>query len=358
MSTSPTIAHANHQLSLYLDKFSPRDFWLHRDPIRRKMSCLPDELWKLILVHIPLPERLGRCSRVSQQLSRAAAAATEQLELELNYNVQRFQGLMQWVEKHGQHIKELDLNRVGGTLTELPCWQLRQLGIFNGSVQLGPSSSHPGVLHSCNGLTKLQLWSCQVDGPDNLSALSAVPALQHLELSYISSSTGYVSLPGSVLQVLTQLSALKLELNIKVTAESLQHSSALQHLQVLSLYHPLVPLSPSSTPGLAQLTGLQAIKLSYFDEPLDAALLQHYTRLQQLQLQGGDLTGAAGSATLLAAIGQQPQLEQLELWGVRCEWPRAAGAYTALTASSRLQELDVHVDEWPAGVWQSVFRPQ
>ena len=61
---------------------------------------------------------------------------------------------------------------------------------------------------------------------------------------------------------------------------------------------------------------------------------------------------------LLAAIGQMMQLQQLELLHVQCEWPNAAAAYTALTASSALQVLKVQLDGWPAGIWQAVFRPQ
>ena len=107
-------------------------------------SSLPEELWKLILAHVPLPERLGTCSRVSQKLYRAAATA--QLQLELQSSVQNSQGLVRWLRRNGQHVASLELQGFAGNVTELPCQQLRKLVVWFGRVQLGPSSSHPGVL--------------------------------------------------------------------------------------------------------------------------------------------------------------------------------------------------------------------
>ena len=260
-------------------------------------SGLPEELWKLILVHVPLPERLGTCSRVSQKLCRAAAAATEQLEVQLQRSAQRSQGVVQWLHHNGQHVTSIQLRNFNASLTELPCLQLRKLAVDGGSVQLGPSSSHPGVLHSCSGLTKLRLWGCiVVDGCRSLAALSAVPALQHLHLC-VTAATAFkhrLELPGSILQVLTQLTLLELEEIVGVTADTLQHISALQQLQVLSLTPPSsvprrqssVPLSPSSTPGLTQLTGLHTLKVSRVS--LDPAVLQQHTQLRHLELAQAD----------------------------------------------------------------------
>ena len=323
------------------------------------MSCwssLPEDLWKLILVHVPLPERLGPCSRVSQKLCRAAAAATDQLELRLGHSAQRTEGIARWLFLNSHQLTSLNLRRLGAPLLELPCQQLRQLYIGDAWVRLGPSSHHLGVLHSCNGLKKLHLCLCEfMDGPNSLSALSAVPALQHLELGrvYGTSTPDQLELPGSVLQMLTQLTFLDLNYTVKVTAESLQHISALQRLQVLYLDEPSEPLSPSSTPGLAQLTGLQAFRLA--NATLDPAVLQHCKQLRQLKLATVE---AASGEELLSLVGQQLQLQQLRLWDMRCKWPTAPSAYTALTASSRLQELAVQLDGLPAGIWQAVFKPQ
>lgn len=339
-------------------------------------SNLPEELWKLILTHVPLRERLGTCSRVSQKLYRAAAAANEQLEVQLQGSAQRSQAVVQWLQHNGQHVTSLELHGVAAELTELPCQQLRQLVVWCGRVQLGRCSSHPGVLHSCNGLTSLMLFFCEVvDGPKGLSALSAVPALQVLSVSAACSrSDRPLHMPGTILQMLTQLKRLDLSGHINVTAESLQHISALQHLQVLNLTRPSVHLSPSSTPALARVTGLHSLVLSGSRNvadaaTLDPALLQHYTlsclKLEYVTLSGArrgrDVTGHTGAssgASLLSVLGQQLQLEQMQLSGVQCEWPTTAAAYTALTASSRRQKLDLRLDGVPAGIWQAVFQPQ
>jgi len=45
------------------------------------LSTLSEDLWKHILQYVPLAHRLGSCSRVNKTLYRAAAAATQQIEL-------------------------------------------------------------------------------------------------------------------------------------------------------------------------------------------------------------------------------------------------------------------------------------
>ena len=285
----------------------------------------------------------------------------------LGSSAQRSEEFLQWLHRNGRYVTSLDLQGFSSDLTELPCRQLRQLVVSNDtddtdtpSVQLGPSSSHPGVLHSCSGLTLLKLRSCEiVDSPNSLSALSAVPALQHLELSEFhgDDDSDDLGLPSSILQLLTQLTFLEVGPGIDVTAESLQHISGLQHLQEFRLAYPSVYLclSPSSTPGLAQLTGLHTLKLSR--ATLDAAVLQDYTQLQQFKLQACTLSSADSAAVLLSVLGRQVQLQQLELLDLLCEWP-AASAFTALAASSRLQKLYLLLADLPAGVWQAVFNRQ
>jgi len=125
-------------------------------------STLSEVFWKHILVHIPLSHRLGSCSKVNKTLYRAAAAATQHIEL---YHgeavVQRLPGLCQWMLHHGQHLTSLRLSAFGAqsgrTLKQLPCPHLRELGLGSMQVQLCGSSTQPGVLHSCTRLTKLLL---------------------------------------------------------------------------------------------------------------------------------------------------------------------------------------------------------
>ena len=293
-------------------------------------------------------------SIVSRKMCRAAAAATEHLEVNLRGDQERSKALKRWLDSNGQHVTSLQMARPSGVLEGLPCPQLRQLDLGASTVELySSSSSHPGFFERCSGLTRLLLSnSCVVfggppmSGPDSLAALSAVPALQHLELRAIANR---LLLPGSVLHVLTHLTYLALYAKVQVTAESLQHISALQHLKglVMDLPSGSVPLSPSSTPGLAQLTGLRTLHL--VGAKMDPAVLQHYTQLQDLSLKACSLLGTNGTAALLMVIGKQLQLQQLTLTGSECEHPVAAAAFTALTTSSKLQELTVCLTGQPPG---------
>ena len=263
------------------------------------------------------------------------------------------------MQRNGDHVTSLYFEGFDGALTELPCQHLQQLVLVYDKVQLGPGRNQPGVLHGCSDLTALQLRSCTMRGGRcSLSALSAVPALQHLELSnlYTVGNQQKLVLPGSTLQVLTQLTSLCVETRGMVTAELLQHISALQHLQSLHLSSPTVPLSPNRTPGLVQLTGLQMLSLA--SATLDPAMLQQHTQLQHVSLYEATLPGPDGGCALLAAFSHYLHLQQLHLLDVQCVWPTAAAAFMALTASSRLERLAVELNGVPAGIWQAVFRPQ
>lgn len=160
----------------------------------------------------------------------------------------------------------------------------------------------------------------------------------------------------AVLQALTQLTFLSIDGCIKVTAESLQHISCLQRLRGLGLQSHKLPLSPSHTPYLAQLTGLHTLSLLLVT--LDPDLLQQYTQLQNLRLSVPTLSGLNSGASLLAVIAKQVQLRTLQLHQVDCAWPAAAAAFTTLTASSSLQELKLLLDGLPAGTLQAMLRPQ
>lgn len=72
-------------------------------------------------------------------------------------------------------------------LTELPCSKLHELYVAEFGMQLGPTSQHPGILHAKTGLSKLVLrLGGEVHfagGPDPFTALHALPALQHFDMS-------------------------------------------------------------------------------------------------------------------------------------------------------------------------------
>jgi hypothetical protein len=63
-----------------------------------------------------------------------------------------------------------------------------------------------------------------------------------------------------------------------------------------------------------------------------------------------------GPAELLSSLPQLHQLTYLDLWGTLCHDNIApAAAYSALTANSKLQHLDITDCTLPVGMWQHVF---
>jgi len=304
------------------------------------------DVWKHILVNIPLKHRLGSCSRVNTTLYRAAAAATQQIKLDLEEpDVQRLPGLSQWMLQHGEHLTSLQLSAFnaesGRTLTQLPCPKLRELDLRCIQVQLSGSSTHPGVLHSCTWLTKLFLVSCRfADGHSSLAVLSSLVGLQHLTIiGVVSKSTDGGFLPSTALQHLTQLTALHLNsAGQLLNADSLQHVSCLVNLQELGLFDSTVPLSPSTTPGWSRLTALRKVYLQCVS--VDPSILQDCTQLQDLGLQSVAIISAGGAAALHSLLGRLQQLQCLCLAELQYDWPVAAAAYSSLTASSDLHTLE------------------
>jgi hypothetical protein len=92
----------------------------------------------------------------------------------------------------------------------------------------------------------------------------------------------------------------------------------------------------------------------------DPVALAGKTRLQHLDLHRRSFTpdGAAGVAQLLSQLQQLTQLTCLRLAdglrGVQDAYPHIA-AYAALTASSKLQCLDISGCTLPGGLWKHVF---
>jgi len=273
------------------------------------------------------------------------------------------QPLGQWMLHHGQHLTSLRLGvfgaQSGGTLTQLPCPNLRELGLLDMQVQLSASSTHPGLLYSCTRLTKLLLHNCQfIHGHSSLAALSALVELQHLNLTIravqlvISDDDDF--LPSTVLQHLTQLTYLSLQnAGRLLNVDSLQHTSCLVNLQELDLFDSSAPLSPSTTPGLSSLTALRKVRLQH--AKLDPSILHDCTQLQDLALHWVNIISAGVAAALHSALGRLQQLQSLKLLELDYDWPVAAAVYSSLTASSHLTKLQLPSEDLPPGIWPHVF---
>jgi hypothetical protein len=116
--------------------------------------------------------------------------------------------------------------------------------------------------------------------------------------------------------------------------------------------------------GMSSLTCLQVKGLWGSSVLFEPGALVGKTQLRQLKIRGCSIAGgSAGVEQLLFNIQQLKQLTYLNLkWSLNHNYagPDAASiapaeAYSALTASSNLQHLDVSVCTLPAGSWQHIF---
>jgi hypothetical protein len=203
-------------------------------------------------------------------------------------------------------------------------------------------------------------------------ALSLLPDLEHLGASQWHEDLDFDDgcLPTVVLQPLQQLTYLKLA-GIGLQYSPGQCDGELNRLQALSRLVDLqleptgdCTITANSVSGLSRLTRLV---LSCSVEP---GAVAGKTRLQHLQLELTQIPGhsiillgscATGAAQLLSELQHMQQLTHLQLGGGmpanRCvllgDHPLAA--FAALTASSKLQYLDIRQCYLPKGVWQHMF---
>lgn len=146
---------------------------------------------------------------VCSKLHRATAAATTNLSVS-NYDDKHGRSFELYLAHHGHHLISLDAAVY--ELVKLPCANIKQLQLTYCAVQLGPNSNSPGILAACEGLTQLVLEGCRVlDSVSGLSALVAVPQLQHLmfdSLTDCSADDSELSMPSSLLMHVPKLTFL------------------------------------------------------------------------------------------------------------------------------------------------------
>jgi hypothetical protein len=109
----------------------------------------------------------------------------------------------------------------------------------------------------------------------------------------------------------------------------------------------------SSIPGLVLPASLTKLVLS---SPVEAGILSAAPAgLQDLQV-GCTVEGPpAGPGSFLSCMARLQSLTRLSIEPVSLAWPPPGPAYSALTASSSLVELDLSDIELPTGVWSYVF---
>lgn len=327
-------------------------------------ESLPEELWQLVLTNVPLRERLCSCSTVCSKLHKAAAAVTTQLQL--SRGAEQENSAQLYLANHGQHVTSLKASSLVNPLMHLPCANLQQLDVFSCAVQLGPSSSQPGVLRECTGLTQLKLsFYCRVEESDpSLSALAALPKLQDLHLDRIqmcahadssAAGTQLLSIPSSLLLLVPNLTSLFLSGLGERMHGCLQQLSSLSCLENLTLRS-----GPVTTPHFRQLTALTCLELTWCQ--LEPKILQHSTQLRSITLGMVELISdvpgaepAAATGMLLSCTARMPCLQHLSLNLEDAEWPEEVSAFTALMASSDLQHLELSNTNLPGGIWQAMF---
>jgi hypothetical protein len=160
-----------------------------------------------------------------------------------------------------------------------------------------------------------------------------------------------MQLSSTVLQQLTTLTHLQLSLQAHTQSSEMlaaaadppwQHLSCLQQLVHLALFCRVT--CRSAFPGFNRLTALTALEL--VGGSLAPVALRSCTQLRSLSMAfcnivSGVAGGAAGGSVLLSELGHLQQLQQLSLHVLACAWPPLGAAYSTITASSKLERLQL-----------------
>mgnify|MGYP001807073973 CR=1 FL=1 len=323
---------------------------------------------------------LFSAARAHSRLHQAAVLALRSITAVITQQ-QQVDGVLLYLSKHGQHVDSTQMEGPEGRTVALRALpynvQLGSLQLSRVRVQLPPKHGLEGVLGPAArvaGLKQLRLDSCDlpyIHVTDNLAAaLSLLPAgLEHLSIRRLVTMGGWgVPFPMGMLQQLQQLTYFELaDMWLKGPD---QEQQALQPLQALTRLADLrlVGLKARSTVEreytdkifASMLSGthnLTCLVLSGVVE-LQPGVLAGKTKLQRLELHYCAVPGgAAGASQLLSHLQQLQQLTHLRVagtWADQAAHPPAA-AYSALTASSELQDLSVCGSALPTGAWQHMF---
>jgi hypothetical protein len=310
---------------------------------------------------------------------------------------QQVDSVLMYLWRHGQHIGSINLRTDGTTLTLRWLPKLMQLS----SLQLGHMTVQ---LHLRDGwgltvgpppLKQLCLSNCKLldTAEEFAAALVQLPTLEHLSVQGASCTVkdsnavqGLVPTHtlASVLQQLQHLTHLQLDdlgMFPSPAQIDLQQLQALTQLADLRLGRwpwgsDAYTITATMLSGAHQLTRLET---PLFD--VEPGALAGKTQLQHLHLNNCTILGeAAGVAELLSHLKHMQQLTYLDLQdSLQYDWVRdasgdvlfvkqerrssgdnrvanpPAAAFAALTASSKLQHLNISCCSLPSGVWTHIF---
>jgi len=353
---------------------------------------LPQGVLEQLMRMVRLGGRLKSCALVCSTWAAAAVSSTNAISTCQDSTADTVDSLVHWLDRHGSFVTQLQLHMGHGMrLASLPCPLLHVLLVNEFKVQLAPRTSQRGLLHAVTQLTHLTMQHVTVlEGSKQLTVLSVLTGLQHLVLQGVQEPGGdYAALPGSLLRPLVQLTHLQIERGLSDAA--LQHLSclsALQHLQLVRLGATTTPaalsslqalqaltclflegayfrLTSSTTPYLSTLLRLQALQL-HACNGLEPVLLSKLTLLETLELwltsvcnNRHDDSGPEPSTATERFLALLPDLNHVTAlvlhYALHDRVPTAAAAYAAITASSRLQSLDLFSTAIPDEAWQHIF---
>ena len=320
--------------------------------------CAADDLCSLFSV-----------ARVHSKLRQVAAAALPSIEAVVT-SQRQLDSMLLYLDQHGLCVDSVELYGNNGapplSLRQLPpSLQLSNLQLTRIALQLHPAAEFQGVLGAViasGALKRLRLNFCTLlDGSDAVlsAALSQLPAgLEHLSVSGLSDPRGHLRFPAGVLQRLQQLISLELAdmpvPGFNSTSPAQQPLQALTRLVDLQLDR--IGQGGVTATLLACTHHLTRLKVS--GSRFEPGALGGKTRLQHLELPScrvpfGDV------AQLLSHLQPLQQLTHLclvhSLRFVAGEDRLPAASYAPLTASSKLQHLDLYWCDLPEGVWQHMF---
>lgn len=291
-----------------------------------RVAHIPPDVVVLVLEHVDVRYRLQTCALVSQNWASAAAAATTSISTSCwDVGV-----LMRYLEQQGSHVESLTIRSLHlQPLGRLPCSRLRSLDLHRFKLQLSQRSSSPaaagqdlpGILHAATGLTRLCLpCGNYFEGRHELSALTALKKLQHLELQHTAGQVPEGSahswtlpsaiLPGTVLAALTTLTFLHMPV---ADGDSFQHISSCAALQRLQLPRwDRFGAKPADLAGLKNLAQLSWLSISETPFELSTHRTPELAGLQHLQHLA--LSALQLQPDMLAAFTTLNHLDLANLW--------------------------------------------
>jgi hypothetical protein len=342
------------------------------------LRCLTDD-----------PVSLFSAARAHSRLHQAAVVALSSITVDVKQQ-QHVDRVLLYLEQHGRHVSSVHLQIQPFefqlyhkfTLRQLPAnLQLTSLQLDCMLLQLQQGGGFQGVLRPGLPLKQLRLQSCALlDDDQGLAAawqaLLLLTGLEDLTISChihrgevpFSTAEKLIAFPTSVLAKLQQLTCLVL--SIKGTFQGPDDTApALQPLQGLTRLAALKLDCWESYSVTANMLSCQLTRLELEASALQPDALAGKTQLQHLaflrpgdmfedESEGDAVRRSAFVAGLLSQLQHLTQLTYLDLpnhfHGMMDDNPPAA-AFSALTASSKLQYLNISDCRVPEGVWQHVF---